>query len=58
MKEYIKPESTTIKVNCGAIIALSVQGDTEVTNDNIDAFEMFGRDDNKPSNPNIWEQGW
>lgn len=46
-----------ININTEAIIALSVQGDTEITNENWRDFEMYGRED-RPSNPNIWDQQW
>ncbi len=56
-KTYIKPTMACININTEAIIALSVQGDTEITNENRGDFEMYGRED-RPSNPNIWDQQW
>ena len=56
-KTYITPEVEAIEVQIEAIIALSTQGD-QITDGNKDDFEPLGREDNNPSSPNLWEQGW
>ena len=56
-KTYITPEVEAIEVQIEAIIALSTQGD-QITDGNKDDFEPLGREDNTPSRPGIWEQGW
>lgn len=56
-KEYTKPVMTCFELNTEAIIALSVQ-DQEINKGNQDQFEMYGRNEDKVNNPNIWEQMW
>ena len=48
---------TCFELNTEAIIALSVQ-DQEINKGNQDQFEMYGRNEDKVNNPNIWEQMW
>lgn len=54
---YTKPSVESIKIQMESIIALSTQ-EGEITGDNKDDFEPLGREDNNPSSPNLWEQGW
>ena len=56
-KAYIKPSVEAFDIQMESIIALSTQ-DTEIGSDNKDDFENLGREDNNPSRPNIWDQGW
>lgn len=56
-KIYTKPSVESIKIQMESIIALSTQ-EGEITGDNKNDFEPLGREDNNPSSPNLWEQGW
>lgn len=57
-KTYIKPEASIFDVELSNIIAasLGVNDDTEVDT-SVDGGQL-GREDNTPSNPNLWEQTW
>ena len=54
-KTYITPSVEVIRVDSINMLAtsLAVYGDKEVNTET----EQLGRED-KPSNPNLWEQGW
>ena len=56
-KMYIAPEVETIKVNAMNMLAasLGVNDETEV---DPEEGGQGSREDNGPSRPNIWEQGW
>ena len=56
-KEYIKPSVEAFDMQMESIIALSTQ-DTEIGSENKGDFENLGREDDTPSRPNLWEQGW
>lgn len=54
-KEYINPSMEVIEITTQHILANSmVTHDEQVNTDDI----QFGREDNTPSNPNLWDQGW
>ena len=57
-KMYITPEVEEIKVNAMNMLAtsLGINGNTEV--DTSGDGVQLGREDNTPSRPNLWEQGW
>ena len=57
-KMYIAPEVETIKVNAMNMLAgsLGINDNTEV--DTSVPGTQLGREDNNPSSPNLWEQGW
>ena len=57
-KEYIKPAVECYNIGCETIVALSTQEGVEITDGNKDGFEQYSREDNTPSAPNLWEQGW
>ena len=58
-KTYIKPAnevysmSTTNGILAGSQLDNTVGGDT-----GVEGGEDYGREDNTPSRPNIWEQSW
>ena len=56
-KTYITPSVEVIRVDAINMMAtsLAVYGDKEVDTSKDDV--QLGRED-KPSNPNLWEQGW
>lgn len=56
-KEYIKPVMTCIDIDVETVIAISIR-DQRITNENKEQFEMYGREENNASNPNLWEQEW
>lgn len=58
-KTYIKPAnevysmSTTNGILAGSQLDNTVGGDT-----GVEGGEDYGREDNTPSRPNLWEQSW
>lgn len=57
-KTYIAPSAEVIKVETVSIVAassLNLNNDTQVDTSN---GGQLGREDNTPSRPNLWEQGW
>ena len=55
-KTYITPEVEVIKVGAVSMLATSMGiSDKEVDTSN---GGQLGREDNTPSRPNIWDQGW
>ena len=56
-KTYITPEVEVIKVDVVNILAESVVIDSDKYVDTSDGGQL-GREDNTPSRPGIWEQGW
>ena len=55
-KTYIAPEVELIKVGTVSMLATSMGiSDKEVDTSN---GGQLGREDNTPSSPNLWEQGW
>lgn len=59
-KMYIAPEVETIKVNAMNMLATSlpIGGDSSEEVDTSVPGTQLGREDNTPSSPNLWEQGW
>ena len=56
-KTYITPEVEVIKVGAVSMLATSMGiSDKEV--DTSDGNVQLGREDNNPSSPNLWDQGW
>ena len=56
-KTYITPEVEVIKVDVVNILAESVVIDSDKYVDTSNGGQL-GREDNTPSRPGIWEQGW
>ena len=58
-KMYITPEVETVKVGTVAMLATSGEGGSLGTGGTVDGADgALGREDNTPSRPGIWEQGW
>lgn len=58
-KMYITPEVETVKVGTVAMLATSGgEGSIGTGGSTDDASGALGREDNTPSRPGIWEQGW
>ena len=57
-KTYITPEVDVIKVGAISMLATSmgINDDKEV--DTSGDGVQLGREDNNPSSPNLWDQGW
>ncbi len=57
-KTYITPEVEVIKVGAISMLAasLNLNDDTQVDT-GTDGVQL-GREDNNPSSPNLWDQGW
>ena len=54
-KTYIAPSVEVIKVGAISMLAASMGiNDKEVDTET----DQLGREDNTPSSPNLWEQGW
>ena len=56
-KMYITPEVEEIKVNAMNMLATSLGVNEESVDTSGDGVQL-GREDNTPSRPGIWEQGW
>ena len=56
-KTYITPEMEVIKVGAVSMLAASM-GVNEDTVDTSGNGVQLGREDNTPSRPNLWDQGW
>ncbi len=56
-KTYITPEMEVIKVGAVSMLAASL-GVNEDTVDTSGDGVQLGREDNTPSRPNLWDQGW
>ena len=58
-KTYIATEVERVKVNTVSMLATSgEQGSINTGGNTGDASGALGREDNTPSSPNLWEQGW
>lgn len=59
-KIYIAPEMEVMKMDVITVLATSGEIDSLGTGGETDGADgALGReDDNTPSNPNLWEQGW
>jgi hypothetical protein len=54
-KTYIAPSVEVIKVGAISMLAASMGiNDKEVDTET----DQLGREDNTPSTPNLWDQGW
>ena len=56
-KTYITPEMEVIKVGAVSMLAASM-GVNEAAVDTSGDGVQLGREDNTPSRPNLWYQGW
>ena len=56
-KTYIAPSVEVIKVGAISMLAASM-GINETTVDTGEGGVQLGREDNTPSSPNLWDQGW
>ncbi|MBQ5642793.1 MAG: hypothetical protein IIV13_03430 [Bacteroidaceae bacterium] len=56
-KTYITPEMEVIKVGAVSMLAASM-GVNEAAVDTSGDGVQLGREDNTPSRPNLWDQGW
>lgn len=56
-KMYIAPEVETIKVGAMNMLAGSLKVNEEEVDTSVSGGQL-GREDNTPSSPNLWEQGW
>ena len=55
------PEVETIKVNAMNMLAASLPIGGDSNDESVDTSvpgTQFGREDNNPSSPNLWEQVW
>ena len=56
-KTYITPEMEVIKVGAVSMLAASLGVNEDAVDTSGDGVQL-GREDNTPSRPNLWEQGW
>ena len=56
-KTYITPEVEVIKVGAISMLAASMGISDKEVDTSGDGVQL-GREDNTPSSPNLWEQGW
>lgn len=56
-KTYIAPSVEVIKVEAASIVAASMKLDNDTPVDTSVDGGQLGRED-RPSRPNVWEQGW
>ncbi|MBO5706010.1 MAG: hypothetical protein J6S05_03285 [Bacteroidaceae bacterium] len=56
-KTYITPEVEVIKVGAVYMLATSMEISGQEVNTSAEGVQL-GREDNTPSSPNLWEQGW
>ena len=56
-KTYITPEVEVIKVGAISMLAASMKINDKEVDTSGDGVQL-GREDNTPSRPGIWEQGW
>ena len=56
-KTYITPEVEVIKVGAISMLAASMGISDKEVDTSGDGIQL-GREDNTPSSPNLWEQGW
>ena len=57
-KTYITPEVEVIKVGAISMLAASLNLNDDTPVDTSTDGVQLGREDNTPSRPNLWEQGW
>lgn len=56
-KTYITPEMEVIKVGAVSMLAASMGVNEDAVDTSGDGVQL-GREDNTPSRPNLWDQGW
>ena len=56
-KTYIAPSVEVIKVGAISMLAASMVLNDTTVDTSVDGGQL-GREDNTPSRPNLWEQGW
>mgnify|MGYP003439496643 CR=1 FL=1 len=57
-KTYIAPEVEVIKVGAISMLATSMGiNDGKEVDTSVEGAQL-GREDNNPSSPNLWDQGW
>ena len=56
-KTYIAPEVEVIKVGAVSMLATSMGISNDEVNTSVEGVQL-GREDNNPSRPNLWDQGW
>lgn len=56
-KTYITPSVEVIEVGAISMLAASLRISDETTVDTSEGGVQLGRED-RPGNPNVWEQGW
>ena len=56
-KTYIAPSVEVIKVGAISMLAASMELNDTAVDTSVDGGQL-GREDNNPSRPNLWEQGW
>ena len=56
-KTYITPEMEVIKVGAVSMLAASMGVNEDAVDNSGDGVQL-GREDNTPSRPNLWDQGW
>ena len=57
-KTYIAPSVEVIKVGAISMLAASIEINNTTTVDTSGDGVQLGREDNTPSRPNLWDQGW
>ena len=57
-KTYIAPSVEVIKVGAISMLAASMRINDTTTVDTPGDGVQLGREDNTPSRPNLWDQGW
>ena len=57
-KTYIAPSVEVIKVGAISMLAASMRINDTTTVDTSGDGVQLGREDNTPSRPNLWDQGW
>ena len=56
-KTYIAPSVEVIKVGAISMLAASMGLNETTVDTSVDGGQL-GREDNTPSSPNLWDQGW
>ena len=56
-KTYIAPSVEVIKVGAISMLATSMELNDTTVDTSVEGGQL-GREDNTPSRPNLWDQGW
>ena len=56
-KTYIAPSVEVIKVGAISMLATSLELNDTTVDTSVEGGQL-GREDNTPSRPNLWDQGW